>query len=62
MASHKFKVGSLVSVRRSLNTPGGIFEVIKQLPQNASGEFEYRIKSHQEPHERLAKESELWER
>ena len=37
--------------------PGGVFEVIKQLP--GDGEHEYRIKSANEPHERVARESEL---
>ena len=37
--------------------PGGVFEVIKQLP--GSNEPEYRIKSANEPHERVARESEL---
>ena len=40
----------------SRNVPGGIFEVVKQLPGN--GEREYRIKSANEPHERIALESE----
>jgi hypothetical protein len=32
--------------------------VTKQLPER-DGEFEYRIKSMSEPHERVARESEL---
>jgi hypothetical protein len=48
MASHKFKIG----------VPGGLYEVTKQLPHNGR-EFEYRIKSVNEPHERVAGESEL---
>jgi hypothetical protein len=57
---HKFKVGELVSIRPALNlnVPGGIYEVTKQLP-GAGGECEYRIKSVNEPHERVARESEL---
>jgi hypothetical protein len=35
----------------------GVFEVIKQLP--GSNEPEYRIKSANEPHGRVARESEL---
>jgi hypothetical protein len=60
MASHKFKVGEIVTVRPVLNrnVPGGVYEVTKQLPDNG-GEFEYRIKSVNEPHERVARESEL---
>jgi hypothetical protein len=40
------------------NVPGGSFEVIKQFPES-SGEFQYRIKSMNEPHERVGRESEL---
>jgi hypothetical protein len=37
--------------------PGGVFEVIKHLP--GDNEPEYHIKSANEPHERVARESEL---
>jgi hypothetical protein len=59
MSSHKFKVGDMVALKPAVsrNVPGGIFEVVKQLPGN--GEREYRIKSANEPHERIARESEL---
>jgi len=60
MASHKFKIGEIVTIRAALsrNVPGGVYEVIKQLPHNGR-EFEYRIKSLNEPHERAALESTL---
>ena len=60
MPSHKFKVGDIVTVRLAIsrNVPAGVFEVIKQLP-GSSGEPEYRIKSANEPNERVARESEL---
>jgi hypothetical protein len=60
MASHKFKVGQIVTIRPALsrNVPGGVYIVIKQLPEN-QGEFEYRIKGVEEVHERIARESEL---
>ncbi len=60
MTSHKFKIGQIVTIRPSLsrNVPGGVYEVTKQLPHNGH-EFEYRIKSVNEPHERVARESEL---
>ena len=61
MASHKFKIGEIVTIRPALsrNVPGGVYEVTKQLPHNGR-EFEYRIKrSVNEPHERVAGESEL---
>jgi hypothetical protein len=57
---HKFKVGDMVSIKPvfSRNVPGGVYEVIKVLP-DPNGEREYRIKSANEPHERVARESEL---
>ena len=60
MASHKFKVGQIVTIRPALsrNVPGGVYIVTKQLPENR-GEFEYRIKGVEEVHERVARESEL---
>jgi hypothetical protein len=75
MASHKFHVGEIVNLRPviSRNAPvvsrifrtfdqatasGGAYEVTKQLPHNGR-EFEYRIKSAGEEHERVAGESEL---
>ena len=61
MASHKFHVGEILSLRPvvSRNVPGGAYEVTKQqLPHNGR-EFEYRIKSASEEHERVALESEL---
>ena len=63
MPSRKFKVGDIVAfmpVSRHVPggafqyVPGGVFEVVKQLPGN-----EYRIKSANETHERVALESEL---
>ena len=55
MASRKFHVGEIVSLRPivSRNVPGGAYEVTKQLPHNGR-EFEYRIKSASEEHERVA--------
>ena len=56
MASHKFHVGEIVNLRPvvSRNVPGGAYEVTKQLPHNGR-EFEYRIKSASEEHERVAR-------
>ena len=64
MPSRKFKVGDIVAFTPVVSryvpggafryVPGGVFEVVKQLPGN-----EYRIKSANEPHERVARESEL---
>ena len=60
MLSHKFHVGQLVQLIPSIsrNVPGGSFEITKRLPER-DGEYEYRIKSMNEPHERVARESEL---
>ena len=57
--SHKFKVGDIVALRPAIsrNVPGGIYEVVKLLP--GVNEPEYRIKSANERHERVARESEL---
>ena len=59
MPSHKFKVGDIVTINLAISrfVPGGVYEVIKHLPSD--GEYEYRIKSTNEPHERVARESEL---
>jgi hypothetical protein len=60
MPSHKFKIGETVILRSAVsrNVPGGVYEVAKQLPHNGR-EFEYRIKSATEEHERVVRESEL---
>ena len=59
MPLHKFKVGDIVVINPAISrfVPSGVFEVTKRLPGN--GEREYRIKSANEPHERVARESEL---
>jgi hypothetical protein len=60
MATPKFRVGDTVELIpvlvRSATT--GEYQIVRQLPE-VGGEFRYRIKSVQEPHERSAKESEL---
>src|SRR5882757_1167624 len=61
MAAHKFHIGQAVQFRTKpyyVSAALGVFEVIKQLPER-DGEFEYRIKNATEPHERVARESEL---
>ena len=56
---HKFKVGDIVTIRLAIGrfVPNDVFEVVKKLP--GSSEPEYRIKSANEPHERVVRESEL---
>jgi hypothetical protein len=59
MPSYKFKVGDIVAINPAISrfVPGGVYEVIKQLP--GGDEPEYRIKNANEPHERAARQSEL---
>jgi hypothetical protein len=59
MLAHKFKVGDMVAINPTIGrfVPRGVFEAIKLLP--GSNEPEYHIKSANEPHQHLARESEL---
>ena len=60
MATHKFHIGQIVQLKPSVsrNVRGGTFKITKRLPEGG-GEPEYRIKSTNEPHERVVRESEL---
>jgi len=60
MPTHKFHVGQLVRLAPALsrNVPGGSYEIVKRLPERG-GEFEYQVKSMDEPHQRVVRESEL---
>ena len=61
MAGHKFRIGQKVTLAsRALNkaVAGGDYVTTRQLPEQG-GELEYRIKRASEPHERVARESEL---
>lgn len=59
---YKFNIGQTVylavSLERFLAASGGAYVITKRLPER-DGEFEYRIKSVNEPHERVARESQL---
>lgn len=61
MATHKFRIGQkvhlVVSGFEHFAAPGD-YEIKRQLA-NAHGEFHYRIKSADEPYERVAKEGQL---
>jgi hypothetical protein len=59
MPAHKFQVGEIVQLSPFIgrNVSGGSYEVVKQLSE-INGEFQYRIKSMNEPHERVVGESE----
>ncbi len=61
MAEHKFRAGQRVTLAANFanrSSGGGGYVITKQLPERG-GEFEYRVKSTSEPHERVARESEL---
>jgi len=60
MPSHKFGVNDVVLLKPAVsqNIAGGTYQVTRLLLENR-GEFEYRIKNLEEPHERVARESEL---
>jgi hypothetical protein len=58
--AYQFQAGQLVRLCRSIRHNGaeGYYEVIRRLPDE-DGEQRYRIKSRSEPHERVAKKSDL---
>ena len=62
MTIHKFRVGQTVFLSPSFgrNVPGGAYTVTKRLPER-DGQLEYRVKSANEPHERVAIEDQLSE-
>ena len=63
MPDHKFHIGEIVQLSPSMlrRASGGVYEVTKRLPESESaGEYEYRVKSISEPHERVVRESELF--
>lgn len=60
MPTYKFKIGETVFVEaaRSSNLPGGAYIVTLKMPER-DDEFEYRVRSSHEPHERVVRESQL---
>ncbi len=63
MAEYKFKIGQVVYFRPQgstlpLSAPPGRYQIIRRLPAT-EGEFQYVIRSADENHQRVAKESEL---
>ena len=60
MSTHKFRLGQVGQLAPAIsrNVLGGSYEITKRLPESGR-EFEYRIKSVNEPHERVVWESEL---
>jgi hypothetical protein len=60
MPRHKFQIGQTVflSPSFSLNMPGGAYIVTRKLPER-DGEYVYQVKSANEPHQRIVRESEI---
>jgi hypothetical protein len=58
MPTHKFKIGQTVFLSPSLGIPRGAYVVTRKLPER-EGEFEYCVKSANEPHERVVRENQL---
>ena len=60
MSSHKFKIGQSVSYTSGPfgGSVSGIYKITQLLPPEGD-DFQYKIKSAVEPHERVAKESQL---
>jgi hypothetical protein len=61
MSDHKFKVGQTVSYLSASHRGGtrsDVFKIMQRLPPQG-GDFQYRIRGANEPHDRVAKESEL---
>jgi len=60
MPTHRFYIGQTVFLKpfRDLNIPGGACVITKQLPER-DGEYEYRVRSINEPHERVVRESQM---
>ena len=61
MQDHKFKIGQTVNFTSGPFGRGGasgIYKVTQLLPPDGD-DYQYRIKSADEPHERVVKESQL---
>jgi hypothetical protein len=59
VSGHKFKVGQTVRYRAQFgHATAADYKIMQRLPTE-DDELRYRIKSANEPHERVAKESQL---
>jgi hypothetical protein len=59
LGDHRFKVGQSVTLGpRSQAGSSGVYKITQLLPPGGN-ERQYRIKSADEPHERVAKETDL---
>ena len=57
MSGHKYKISQLVDYL-GRERVSGVYQITQLLPPEGEA-FQYRIKNVNEPHERVAKESEL---
>jgi hypothetical protein len=57
VSGHKYKIGQLVNYH-GRERAFGVYQITQLLPPEG-GEFQYRIRNTNEPHERVAKEREL---
>ena len=61
VSNHKFKIGQSVNYTSGLSGVGSassVYKITRLLPPEGD-DFQYKIKSPAEPHERVAKESQL---
>jgi hypothetical protein len=59
MSPHKFSTGQVVEARKGLwAAPPGAYEIIRCLPPSGT-ENQYRVKSVNDGHERIVRESDL---
>jgi len=59
--AHRYRIGDNVHFIAGLlgrETAGGVYQVVRLLPSDGE-EQQYRVKSATEPHERVAKQSQL---
>jgi hypothetical protein len=58
VSDHKFKIGQSVFYTSGPYGRGGVYKITQLLPPEGD-DRQYRIKSAEEPHERVAMESQL---
>jgi hypothetical protein len=61
VSGHKFKIGQSVTYTSrpfAAGSASGVYKITQLLPPEGD-DFQYKIKSDTEPHERVAKESQL---